>query len=661
VKERHTNLVERIAAAAECSNESVEQILNDFGLNLTANNRRHRSIRLDRLRIRGTKVGEIEPGPFDETFLFDLGVTVIAANNLRGKTSILELLTFILRGEPRNLQSDVLSWLDEISLDLHINGQSLGFRLSLLDSEIYAGRILSGTPTSLQASDDVVANDVAELVSVENGDEWATQVGAFMMNQLSLEEMQVFNKARNDDEAGIIKSHGWPSYFGVLYPPSGADTILLGSTAGDQLPVRLMQVFLDMPEATRSMRVRALAQRLDSEFKAEQRRGRDTDALIARQLQGALKRRSEAEERMKDLRDQEPAESLQMLSDKAHDAGQAVAKARQMAEAATVLFEEAQVARISDEKALNALQESKAASALFHGLNPKSCPRCEHPISSQRRSRENDEHHCAVCDTELRTEDEDDYAEREQQVIEALAATRAAEKSLDAARNQAQVDLDLAQKDLVSIGERISRAEGARQVADRAAAEQELAAAVAVVDALQAMAPKEAEPPMPIRVLIAASEILKTDIAKVSTALYTDLSNATRDLALAFGIGQLENIKIKRNGTMDVTKGGGARSSFSAQSPGERLRLRYALVVALLRTARIRNIAGHPGLLLLDSLKAEEVQEDHAQTLLQGLVDSAAEEPGLQILVTTADRKLAASVSGVAGTIEPKPNRTTLF
>lgn len=189
----------------------------------------------------------------------------------------------------------------------------------------------------------------------------------------------------------------------------------------------------------------------------------------------------------------------------------------------------------------------------------------------------------------------------------------------------------------------------------------QLAAATAVVEALQAMTPEDAEPPMSVVVLNAASEILKDEIAQVSATLYSDLSDATRDLALAFGIGELEDIKIKGNGNMDVTKGGGARSSFSSQSPGERLRLRYALVVAMLRTARTRDIAGHPGLLLLDSLKAEEVQDDHAQTLLQGLVTAAAEEPGLQILVTTADKTLAASVSGVSGTIVPKPNRTTLF
>ncbi len=69
---------------------------------------------------------------------------MIAADNLRGKTSLLEIITLMLRGERRNLQADVLSWLEEVSLDVHINEQPLGFRLSLANSEITSGRVLSG-------------------------------------------------------------------------------------------------------------------------------------------------------------------------------------------------------------------------------------------------------------------------------------------------------------------------------------------------------------------------------------------------------------------------------------------------------------------------------------------------------------------------------------
>ncbi len=201
-----------------------------------------------------------------------------------------------------------------------------------------------------------------------------------------------------------------------------------------------------------------------------------------------------------------------------------------------------------------------------------------------------------MCDTTLEVGNDDDYTERESQAVNALAATRAAERALAAAKSQAQLELSSSQAELDSIQTRIAQAESAHQLSDRIEAEHELAAAVAVVEALEGMEPEEPVLPTAVVILNAASELLRGEIAQVSADLFAELSEGTRDLALSFGIGELEAIKIKANGTMDVTKGGGAKSSFSSQSPGERLRLRYALVVALLRTARHRDIAGHPGL-----------------------------------------------------------------
>ncbi|RBP64263.1 hypothetical protein DFO66_107140 [Brevibacterium sanguinis] len=654
------NLIQRIAESAESSEDTVLQILNDYGMTLASPSRQHRSLRVDRLRIRGAKAGDVEPGDFDRTFVFPVGVIVISADNLRGKTTILELLTLLIRGEPRDLQSDVLSWLTSASLDMHLNGQSIGLRLRFDDSHIIGARILAGTPDKLALSDDDVAHGVTDLARAQSDEEWAEVVGTFMMSQLGLDAIQVFNKAKNDDEAGTIKSHGWPAYYGAIYPPSGADKVLLGSTASDYLPVRLMQVFLDMPDATRAMRVSALAKRLDSEHKAEQRRHRDARDSIAHQLDFAEQRQAKAEEQLADLQAQTPAESLQDLIELASDASKRVIDARQAAEAATSAYVEAQQSRIADEKALNGLRESAAASALFHGLDPKHCPRCEEPIKSERKQREHEYHQCAVCDAPLATED-DDYAEREQCAVDALVATRAAEGALAAARSASETQLAEAQKDLNRLDERIGHAQAARQATARLEAEHELAAAQAVVQALEQLQPEPVDPPVAQVVLAAADSILREEIKQFSTELYKDLSAATLKFGVAFGISELESVRIKANGTMDVTKGGGATSSFSSQSPGERLRLRYALVVSLLRLARDRGIAGHPGLLLLDSLKAEEVQDDHARILLEGLVTAAAEEPELQIFVTTADRSLAAQVSGVTATIEPDPGKTAIF
>jgi len=654
------NLVRKIATTVGCANDLVEQTLDEYGLNLAASARRHRSLRVDRLRIRGLKSSEVEPGPFDETFRFGTGVTVIAAGNLRGKSTLLEIITFVLRGEQRDLQADVLSWFRHLSLDVQINGQLIGFRLRLENSEIVEGSIVTGSSSVLEASDDDPEAAV-ELRWARGNKEWADEVGSFMLTQLGLEEMQVFNKSRDLDQAGIIKSHGWPSYFGVLYPPAAADRVLLGSSAGDFLPVRLMQVFLEMPEATRSMRATAIVKRLDSELKVEQRKQKGVNSLLARQLEEARGRQITAARQIEELKRQRPAENLGSLARLAAEIGSRVAAARRKAGDTEKAFEDADAAWIRDQRALTALRESAAASALFHGLDPKACPRCETTISPERRRQEQESMQCAVCDSALHIEDEDGFAEREQQAVKACNASQAARQALQAAKAAAAADLKIAQRELIEIDDRIGKAQAALQTEARIRAEGELAASNAVVEALEKLIPTEVQPTTTHQILASADQVLKDGIKQVGEGLYEELSQTICELAGTFGMSELERIRVKANGHMDVTKGGGATSPFGEQSPGERLRLRYALIVALLRTARLRGIAGHPGLLLLDSIKAEEVQDDHAQTLLQGLVTAAEEEPGMQILVTTADTLLAETVSGVAGTIVPKLGRSTLF
>jgi hypothetical protein len=108
----------------------VEGVLNTYGVSL-----QHldgaRSLRLTRLRVVGVKPGPLDPGPFDHTFHFESGVTVITGGNLRGKTSILEICKLMLRGTADDLQGDVRSWLRLVCLDLEVNGQATGLRLRL--------------------------------------------------------------------------------------------------------------------------------------------------------------------------------------------------------------------------------------------------------------------------------------------------------------------------------------------------------------------------------------------------------------------------------------------------------------------------------------------------------------------------------------------------
>jgi hypothetical protein len=137
-------------------------------------------------------------------------------------------------------------------------------------------------------------------------------------------------------------------------------------------------------------------------------------------------------------------------------------------------------------------------------------------------------------------------------------------------------------------------------------------------------------------VLAAADKILDQASKTASEDLLAELDIEIAELGRPFGMTALERVVVDRAAHLKVIKGGGAQSPFGKQSPGEQVRLRIAVVIALLRIGSRRGISTHPGLILLDSPKAEEVQDLDAAALFAELAELAASD-GIQVVITTAD------------------------
>ncbi|EBK2137973.1 hypothetical protein ZU58_23980, partial [Salmonella enterica subsp. enterica serovar Enteritidis] len=107
-------------------------------------------------------------------------------------------------------------------------------------------------------------------------------------------------------------------------------------------------------------------------------------------------------------------------------------------------------------------------------------------------------------------------------------------------------------------------------------------------------------------------------------------------LANDFGALGLESIDLSSDAKMSVRKGN-QTSSFSKLTPGERLRLRIATAIALLRIGKELGVGRHPGLLIIDSPGSEETSESDLATLLSELRRVATETEGLQIFIASAN------------------------
>jgi hypothetical protein len=260
------SLVAQIATAASTTADDVVDVLTTYGIPLAFPPARPRHMRVQRLRIRGLRSGTDHDGPFDRTFTFDHDFKALVASNLRGKTSVLEIITWCLRGSPRDrLQVDVRRWLTEVELDAIVSGQALGFRLRLEQGEMTRGTVLAAPTLNMLAGvNDATSwlDGVAVLIDSTDDEDFAAQVSTLMLDRLDLQPVvNAVKKSTQADEQVATpmvatQTHGWPTYFSAINLPAGPDKPLVGEQTMGGLAGRMLQVFLDLPAAAVLTRIR---------------------------------------------------------------------------------------------------------------------------------------------------------------------------------------------------------------------------------------------------------------------------------------------------------------------------------------------------------------------------------------------------------------------
>jgi hypothetical protein len=375
--------------------------------------------------------------------------------------------------------------------------------------------------------------------------------------------------------------------------------------------------------------------------------------LLAEQRADAERRLAEAREELAALG--EPAGAASLVADFSKLTEAAVTAESALRDARET-YELLRWQRRLDERRLTDLREHEAAWLFFHALDPEVCPRCEAPISPARRAAERTAAICAVC-TEPTSPAEADPADAEAVDQEARWRLSASQEAEELARRHLHDNAAYAEecrRVLADAESALAAARAGLTEEQRQALVNRVARLEGAVSAWESLpAPEQGRPSGERTVLDAAVAELTELQAAASDSLFEELNAEIAGLARDFGFRNLDRVVADRAGRLQVYKTGGPREWFSTQSPGERLRLRIAVVVALLRIGYRHGVATHPGLLLIDSPRSEEVQDDNAAALPIALEQLCEATPGLQVLVTTADEELVARALSASTIISP--------
>lgn len=616
--------IEAVAAKAGVEAETVLDVHRVHAIEAAGTLPRQRKLVIRRVSFGGVK----HDAAGGERFTFDwsgLGTglwAVLTDGNSRGKSSILKLVLAVLQGRlPGHLKVDIWSWIDSIDVAFEIDG--IPFAVAVRKdvgvskpSEARA-RVVRGTAPSA-----VVLHDGAADAALERA-----------MSDVFMEELGFakFRSYRSDEDAA--SEHGWPAMSSALFI-DGPGKAIFGGVTSDGLPIRLMQLFIGMPWISTFSAASTALKSVQADEKSE----REASGTRATQVAG---RRAELEGDLARLKAELaalPDRTALRVALRALDAALLAASTRKAS--TTTAVEDLRRAETNAVTALRnakaALQQARddaAAGYVFRKLRPSCCPACEASVSASRFEATEVEA-CGLCGSEEPAVDAslDAIPHLTEAVEDAARQLRDTRRDLEAATGE----LSSADTERTRLETEI-RSKGDALVSgpDDVAVLRDIAVAEARLDELtrtSTTAPARKFGEHDLVVLKATVEVVEAKFKPLETQVLEEVSAALLRLADDFGVRNLESLRLVGNGRLDIGQGGSV-VHFGNLTPGEQVRIRIAAALAVLDVAASRGFGRHPGLLILDSPGAQEMDATDFPALIGAVARATKRYPDLQVIL----------------------------
>ncbi|MEV0082875.1 hypothetical protein [Saccharopolyspora sp. NPDC050642] len=628
------DLMAKVGDELKISRDAVETALATVNIGVRTPAVSDRRLQLARLVV----VGEKKSGEsFTVDRRFGSGVwAIVHPENSAGKTSLLELLVLPLRGASRDLPKDVRSWVRHLRLDAVVAGRPV--RISIDASGGWERRARATIRTADSEDELINAPDegLRSLAEAVGLGEIEQVIGQFMLDTLRMNRTQLWSSSGGADGDGAPSIHGWTSYFGACYLNHGGDQLLLGDVNAPGLPGKLMELFVDLPYSSTLAEVTVAEKREARTAKQHKRRAEGDAAARASERAVWWEELDQVESEITELRSSDTPRVSGLLHD-LDRAADTLREARETFERTDTAFHEARDTRLRAEQAKLDATETWQARRVLGRLDPTCCPRCEEPLTPERRSQERSNANCAVC-TRTLPQVEPELAEAIlAELDQVISIATAAEAEISSRHQEQRTEVKL----------RRDEHEAARRALDDVMAGEHPVARLQTLEIkaaelrgrLSATAPSEDSPPSNgtsiTSVLAATRKQLLKVVDKAAKTLLPEMDAEIVALCKRFGVQNLDSVKLDRAAHVNAVKDGEPHA-YKDLSRGDRLRMRIATVIALLRIGKARGVTSHPGLLIIDSIAAEELNEAAARSLITELQKITQELPTLQVVFTTA-------------------------
>jgi len=546
---------------------------------------------------------------------------MMTERNLRGKSSIIEIVRWLLRGKASsNLQDDVRSWIRKAQLRFKLDDIDYEVQIECMENTI--GNLFKLCPTATPIDIGAFSSDRHfELVMSD-----------FFLRAFSMETIATWRDSESEDQAGQAIIHGWPALSGAMFIGTNYDVLLGDLPATTGTPSRLLQMYLGVPWVSTLASANTALKQLEAEIDlcTRRREVRDrTKQFRLDEIRNAIEQKRKALESYPT--DDQVRKKLVHLNARYKDLKKNEVAITERLEKELLAEHLSNSAYLDDRRELQTHLDSMAAGSVFRLLNPSLCPRCDHVISETRKETEKKDHSCSICGESITNSEDADLQKGE--LESRIAASKAALDMATGNREEAQESLNALQLELSQLAFDINNCTG--QLGASPIREQ-LDTEISILEGRLMEAEYDPAPePMGNNDLnILKAIVTETDsrAKAIREMVLEEVSKSLLAYAKRFGMHSLSKAELRANTNLLLTKGG-AETSFSKVTKGERLRLKVATVLAMIEVAERRGVGRHPGLLIIDSPGAQEIAPEDLEALFTGLSSIARELPHLQIFI----------------------------
>jgi transcription elongation factor Elf1 len=573
----------------------------------------------------GVKDGVADDGPFE--FRWEgLGHgfwAMLTDKNLRGKSSIMEVVRWLLRGRPSsNLQDDVRRW-------IHV--ARLRFLLDDIEYEIRT-QTQGGVIGSLLRLDSSGEKTIT-LASFSCEREFEVVMADFFMHALSMETITSWRNSSDEDEVGQAIAHGWVAFSGAMFIGTNYDVLLGDMPVSAGLNARLMQMYLGVPWVTTLSAAKSAQQAVQSAVDVKSRRsvqGQHAKQTRVESIKTDLASKRDELSRLPS--DQVIRNALSTLSLELAESKRSERAMLDRLDREIIALNQANAAYQEDRRDLQTHQDSMAAGAIFRMLDPTCCPRCDHAITEAKKKQEIQTHSCSVCGESISNSEDANSLKKE--LDDRIKSSKSAYDKTTANQQDAQSKLTRLQESITLIQNQIDNYTSKLGNFDR---RQVLSTEIAILEGRLEEVNFDFEPnddhTGEMAILNATVAETTNRVKDLRDGLLEDVSARLVQYAQRFGMHSLSEASLKGNATLSIMKGG-VSTSYSKVTEGEKLRLKVATVLAMIEVAEQRGIGRHPGLLMIDSPAAQEVSPNDVDQLVSGLQAISQELPHFQVFVS---------------------------